>query len=705
MPVVGRSACPYDCPDACGLLVEVEAGRAVSVRGDPEHPWSRGTLCSKMTRYEASVHSPSRLAHPLLRDGPKGSGSFRRAGWDEALATVTDRWRRIITLHGPEAILPYSYAGTMGLVQRNAGHAFFHALGASRLDRTICSTTQGAGWKAVMGDTLAPDPEEAAESDLVVLWGIDAVATNLHFVARARAARARGGRIVLVDTYRTPTAAIADELLLVHPGSDGALALGVLHVLARDGLVDRTFLDAHVQGWDELAAEVLPEWTPERTAAATGCPPEQVVAFARALGAARAPFLRIGTGLSRYANGAMTVRTITCIPAALGAWSRRGGGALCSTGSGQAFDLSVLTREDLQPRPTRLVNMNQLGHALTALEGPRVYALCVYSSNPAVVAPDQNAVLAGLAREDLFTVVHERFLTDTARFADVVLPATTSLEHADLYRSYGQYNVQRARALLPPQGEARSNWDVFRELAARMGLGDPLFQRSADDLIDLLLSRPAPLREGLDRSALDEGRAVPLRLPPGAKTRFRTPSGRIEIRNPRLPDPLPRFRATHVDRDAARRRDGPPLPLRLMTAPQLHGLNSTFVQEREELRARAGPMALLASPEDADARGLADGQLVEAWNERGAAAFTLRVTRGVPPGVVVAPGLRRLADAPRGVGVNALTSQRLSDEGAGSTFYDNAVELRPAPHPYPLPAGRSPSPPAQPGGRAGEGAP
>jgi anaerobic selenocysteine-containing dehydrogenase len=322
--------------------------------------------------------------------------------------------------------------------------------------------------------------------------------------------------------------------------------------------------------------------------------------------------------------------------------------------------------------------MNQLGHALTALDGPRVHALYVYSSNPAVVAPDQNAVLAGLAREDLFTAVHERFLTDTACFADVVLPATTSLEHADLYRSYGQYNIQRTRPLIPPCGEARSNWDVFRSLGQAMGVTDPLFRKSADELVDLLLSRPAPLRDGIDTAALGAGLAVPLRLPAGAKTRFRTPSGKIEILNPRLADPLPRFRSTHVDREARAPGARPPLPLRLMTAPQLYGLNSTFMQERDELRARAGPMALLASPQDAGARGLSDGQLVEAWNERGAVAFTLRITDAVPRGVVVAPGVRRLADAPGRGGVNVLTSQRLSDEGAGSTFYDNAVDLRPA---------------------------
>ncbi len=673
---VARSTCPYDCPDACGLLVEIEGDRAISVRGDPDHPWSRGSLCPKMTRYPETVHAPGRLTTPLLRDGPKGAGAFRPTTWEHAIALVADRWRSIVATHGAEAILPYSYAGTMGLVQRNAGHAFFHALGASRLDRTICAPAKDAGWKAIMGDTIAPDPEEAARSDLVVLWGIDALVTNLHFVARVRAARRQGGKVLLVETYATPTARVADRVFLVRPGSDGALAMGLMHLLVRDGAVDRAFVEAHVQGLDELARDVLPAWTPARTAAATGLPEADLRDLAGALAAARAPFFRLGSGMSRYANGAMTVRTILCLPALLGAWARAGGGALCSTSSAQAFDLSVITREDLQPRPTRLVNMNRLGEALGPAMGPPVRSLFVYASNPAAVAPDQNSVLAGLAREDLFTVVHERFLTDTARYADVVLPATTSLEHADLYRAYGHYAIQRNAAALPPVGQSRSNWDVFRALARAMELSDPVFTLDADQLIDRLLARPAPMREGVDDGALAEGRAVGLRLPDGAKARFRTPSGRIEIRNPRLRHPLPCVLPTYVDGEAGALPSARRFPLRLMTAPSMHGLNSTFLQERDDLRARAGPMSLAMSPVDAAARGLSHGEVVEAWNELGEVLFTLEVTPAVPAGVVVAPGVRRLDDAPGKRNVNALTHQRLTDDGAGSTFYDAAVDVR-----------------------------
>jgi anaerobic selenocysteine-containing dehydrogenase len=670
MPTIHRSACPYDCPDCCGLLVEVEGGRATAVRGDPEHPWSSGTLCSKMTRYERTVHGPSRLGAPLLRDGPKGSGKFRPTTWGEAIALIAARWKALVAEHGAECILPYSYAGTMGLVQRNAGHAFFHALGASRLDRTICTPAKNAAWNAVMGDTLGMDPQEATSSDLIVLWGLDAVATHIHFVPRVKAARARGARVILIETYATPTASIADEVLLVRPGSDGALALGVMHVIARDGLVDHAFVEAHVQGYQELARQVLPEWTPERTAAETGLTAAQVEALGRAIGRARAPHLRVGNGLSRHGNGSMNLRAIACIPALTGAWQRPGGGALFDSGASKAFDTSVVKREDLEVRPTRLVNMNRLGHALGELSGPRVMSLYVYNSNPAAVAPDQNQVLHGLRREDLFTVVHERFLTDTALHADVVLPATTSLESSDLFCSYGQYVIQRTRPVVAPLGEAKPNWDVFQILAGAMGLEDPFFQLSADDLIERLLAPPSPLREGIDRAALDAGRPVALALPADAKRRFRTPSGKIEILNPGLAHPLPVVLPTHAAQSE--------LPLRLMTAPSLWGLNSSFLQERPDLQAKAGPMALRMSPADAEARGLSHGDEVEAWNELGTVVFALEVTDDVPPGVVVAPGVRRLEDARGGRTVNALTSQRLTDQGGGSTFYDTAVDVRAA---------------------------
>ena len=665
MTTLLRSVCPFDCPDACGLLVEVEDGRARRVRGDPEHPYSRGTLCPKMNGYERTVHSPDRLLHPLVRTGPKGAGAFRRASWDEALTLVAERLAEVARRDGAEAILPYSYAGSMGLVQRNAGMPFFHRLGASRLERTICTPAQGAGWRAVMGDTPGPSPDGVERSDLVVLWGIHAVATSLHFAERAKAARRRGARVLLVETWENETSRLADRTYVVRPGSDGALALGLVHVLARDGLADETFLAAETAGWPELRARVLAENGPERTAAATGLPAAEIEALARALAAARAPFIRIGGGPSRHANGAMTVRSIVALAAVLGAYGRDGGGCLAGTGSAQAFDLSPLTREDLQPGPTRIVNMNRLGSALADLRDPPVKAMFVWCSNPAAVAPDQNAVLRGLAREDLFLVVHERFLTDTARFADVVLPATASLEHADLYRSYGQYCVQRARPVVTSPGEARSNWELFGALARALGFEEPLFRMTADEVIDLLLAQPSPWRPDGFAARLADGRAVELVPPPGP--RWRTPSGKIELANPALPERLPRHLPARSD------AGGP--PLRLVTGPAIHTLNSSFM-ERPELRERNGGMNLKLAPAEAAARNLADGDRVVAWNELGEVVFVLRVDDRVPAGVAVAEGVWWTAHAPGGRNVNALTAQLLTDAGAGSTFYDNRIDVR-----------------------------
>lgn len=668
MPIeIKRSVCPYDCPDTCGLIVEVEDGRAVRVTGDPEHPYTRGSLCPKMLHYERTVHSPRRLTTPLVRTGAKGEGKFRPVSWDEAIATISERWRGIIAGYGAEAILPYSYAGTMGLVQRNSGHPFFHRLGASRLDRTICSPAKDAGWKAVMGDTPACHPDEVIQSDLVILWGINAAATSIHFLRAVHEAKRKGAAVWLIDTYETPTAASADRLFLVRPGSDGALALGLMHVLAREGVVDREFIAAHVQGFEELKARVLPDYTPERVSELTGLSPEVIEEMARGYGSATAPFIRLGSGLSRYGNGAMTVRAIACLPALVGAYGKEGGGCFPGTSTGGAFAIREVLREDFMARPTRIVNMNRLGHALLELDGPPVMGLYVYHSNPAAVTPDQNAVLAGLARDDLFTVVHERFMTDTARFADIVLPATSSLEQSDLYRAYGTYCIQRAKAAIPPVGESKPNWEVFSLLARAMGFDEPFFRQGADDLIDRLLSLPAPLREGADLSPFSEGKAAELPLPPEACRQFRTPSGRIEILNPREKEPLPRWLPTHGE--------GDPYPFRLMTAPTLFALNASFY-EQDELRERQRGMLLLMNPADAGERGIGDGERVVAWNDLGEAVFFARVTPMVPAGVVVAEGVWWLEFAPGSRSVNALTSQRLTDQGGGSTFYDNRVDVR-----------------------------
>ncbi len=664
-----RSVCPYDCPDTCGLLVHVENGQAVKVLGDPKHHFTRGTLCPKMVHYERTVHSPLRLTRPLLRNGSKGSGQFRPVDWDEAVDYIVSNWRRIIDRHGAEAILPFSYAGTMGILQRNAGHPFFHRLGASRLERTICSPAKDYGWKTVMGNTLTSHPDEVFHSDLIILWGINAVATNIHFLHGVKKAKQQGAAVWLIDTYETPTAKIADKVFLTRPGSDGALALGIMHVLAGEGLVDRGFIDKYVRGFSELSTEILPCYTPQAVSAITGLPASTIETMAREYAAARAPFIRLGSGLSRYGNGAMTVRTITCLPALVGAWSKPGGGLLASIATGSALDTAAVTREDFMAKPTRIINMNQLGDALTTAANPPIMSLYVYHSNPAAVVPDQNAVLTGLSREDLFTVVHERFMTDTAQYADVVLPATTSLEHSDIYRSYGHYGVQRAYPVIPPVGEAKSNWEVFSLLAKALGFKEPFFRQTADRLIDQLLAKPAPWLASTDITRLKAGEVIELPLPYGYKMHFKTPSGKIEIYNPADNEPLPKYLAPH----------GGDAPYWLMTATTPIMLNSSFNERDDLVGDKANTcMTLQMNPADAVAKNLFDGQHVVAFNCRGEATFILHVTPRVPTGVVIAEGIWWLNKAPGNRSVNVLTSQRLTDKAAGSTFYDTKVDVRAA---------------------------
>ncbi len=662
---VSRSVCPYDCPDTCGLIVEVEHDHVLKVGGDPDHPYTRGFLCSKMQHYELTVHSPRRLTTPLLRIGKKGEGSFEPFSWDDAISMIADRWKNILATYGAEAVLPYSYAGTMGLIQRNCGHPFFYRLGASRLDRTICSPAKSAGWRAVMGDTPTVDPDEVLQSDLIILWGINAAVTNIHFMQRVREAQKLGAQLWVIDTYSTLTAKGADRVILVRPGSDGALALGLMHILQRDALIDREFINKHVEGYDELAAKILPEYSPSAVSHLTGISPEVIEEMAIAYGKASRPFIRLGSGLSRYGNGAMTVRTIACLPAVIGAYGKKGAGCFPDSSTGGAFTMNEVTREDFITTPTRAVNMNCLGKALAELDDPPVKSLYVYHSNPAAITPDQNAVIRGLLREDLFTVVHERFMTDTARYADIVLPATSSLEHSDIYRAYGTCCIQRTRAVIPPVGESRSNFELFSQLAEAMGFQEPFFRQSADDLIDHLLAIPSQLREGIDTGRLDELKAVQLTI--DREDGFKTPSGKIEIFNPAEPEPFPRYLPTHEESGG--------YPLYLMTAPNFHALNASFY-ERDDLRKKQNCMQLRMNPEDAAVRSLGNGEKVTAFNDLGEVVFYLEISPDIPCGVVVAEGVWWSEFAPGKSTVNALVSQRLTDRGGGSTFYDNRVDVR-----------------------------
>ncbi|AFQ42831.1 molybdopterin-dependent oxidoreductase [Desulfosporosinus meridiei] len=660
-----RSVCPFDCPDACGLLVEVIDGKAVKVKGDPEHPFTKGTLCPKMNHYERTVHSPQRLKQPLLRIGEKGAGNFKPISWAEGIQYIVDRWKGIISNYGAEAILPYSYAGTMGVVQRNCGEAFFHKLGASRLARTICSSAKGYGWSSVMGNTLAPHPDEVKKSDFILLWGTNALATNIHLLQNVKEAKKRGAVVWLIDTYENPTAQIVDKVVLVKPGRDGALALGLMHILVREGWIDLPFVTKHVQGFEQLQSQILPDYTPDKVSQITGIDVKLLEELALHYAKAKGPFITLGSGLCRYGNGAMTVRAITCLPALVGAWGKPGGGLLASISTGPAFVTSKVTREDFLSEQPRIVNMNQLGQALTELSEPPIMSMYVFHSNPAVVAPDQTKIIKGLSRENLFTVVHERFMTDTARYADIILPATSSLEHSDIYRAYGHYGIQRATGIIPPVGEAKSNWEVFQLLAQAMGYKESFFAQSADDLINQLLDPPTPWLEGVDFVNLQAGRPVELSLPQDYKTTYLTPSGKIEIYSSVEAEPLPRYFDPYED-DA---------PFYLMSAPSLYSLNSSF-NERPDLLQKKEEAYLQMNPKDAEDKKLQDGQKVIAYNDRGEVVFILKLAPTVPQGVLVTEGLFSKEKMQGAYSVNALTSQRLTDRAEGSTLYDVKVDVR-----------------------------
>jgi anaerobic selenocysteine-containing dehydrogenase len=566
-----RSVCPHDCPSACSLEVTTAGGRIIAVTGDAGHPFTRGVICGKVRAYAERVHSPLRLTQPLRRVGPKGAGRFEPVGWEAAIDEIAARWRAIAAAHGAEAILPFSYAGSMGQVQYYAGHPLFHALGASRLDRTICVATAYAGWRATVGAVTGNDSEQMVGADLVVLWGINAAYSTVNVMTLVKEARARGAYVVTLDPYRTPTARQADEHLMLRPGTDGALALAVMHVLVAEGRVDHAYLARATVGFDRLAEHVR-AWSPARVAAITGLSEAAIVGFARRYGATRRSFIRVGIGLSRHDNGGMTCRTLACLPALTGAYADPHGGALLSSGGAANFDFGVVERPDLLAgRAPRVVNMIQLGRVLTdPTLAPPVKALYVYSSNPAAVCPNQALVLRGLAREDLFTVVHEQVMTDTAHYADLVLPATTSMEHEDLYRSYGQFYLQLAAPVLPPPGEARSNWEVCGMLARALGVAEAHYAGRADLRV--------PGRRGRDgggdhlRAAAGRGLGAAEPAAPVPAVRGRRADGLGQGRALlRAPGRARAAAAAHVDaarRGARRRRPAGALPAAVHRAAQ-----------------------------------------------------------------------------------------------------------------------------------------
>ncbi|MCB2185554.1 MAG: molybdopterin oxidoreductase family protein [Deltaproteobacteria bacterium] len=665
------SVCAKDCPDTCGLLCQVEDGRITKVKGDPAHPFTRGFICQKAGYFPQHVHHPERVLTPLARTGPKGEGRFRPVSWDEALALVAAKFQEVAAAHGPEAILPYHYAGHMGLIQRNAGEAFFHKLGASRLLPTICGPAASAGFAATLGPGPSTDIEAAAESDFILIWGSNTLTTNVHAWPFFKKARDQGARLVVIDPYANRTAKQADLHLRPRPGTDAALALGLMQVLITEGLVDRAYVDQHALGYAELAARAA-EYPPARAAELTGVPAADIVSLARAYGQARAPYLRTGWGPARQLRGAMALRTIACLPALVGAFTKPGGGITRTVGGAPA-DLSRLTRPDLCPPGTRVVNMVELGDALTRLDDPPVKLLYNYMSNPAAVAPQAARVRQGLAREDLFTVSSELFLTDTALWADLILPSACFLEVTDLYRSYGHNYLRLARPVIPPVGQCRSNLAVFQELARRLGYTEEVFHLDEEELIRGFLAAEHPFLAGVDHAALGRGEAVRLNIPANPYAAgFNTPSGKVEFFSAawqaRGQDPLPAGEPWRDPEGAGK------YPLELITPPHHLFLNSAF-GEIAALRELAGPPKVLINPHDAATRGLGQGDLVRVFNDRGECRLYAELTTDTPAGLLVAEGIHWPRFMPGGQGINQLTSQRLTDQGETCAFHCSLVEV------------------------------
>jgi anaerobic selenocysteine-containing dehydrogenase len=680
MHEIQRSVCPHDCPSQCALVVTVNDGRVTDVGGDPAHPFTRGVVCGKVHDYAERLYAPTRVLTPLRRIGAKGEGRFEPIGWDAAIDEIARQWRGVIAQWGGEAILPFSYGGTLGLLQYWAGHPLFHALGASQLDRTICIATAYAGWTATLGTVAGSDAEQMVDSDLVVLWGINASYTHINLMSLVKRARQRGAFIVCIDPYRTQTAKTADLYLQPRPGTDGALALGVMHVLIVEGLVDHEYVHRATLGYGPLAQHVK-QYDPERVAAITGLTPEAIVGFARRYGATKASFLRVGIGLSRHDNGGGTCRAIACLPALTGAYAHPSGGALLSSTRSFGLDLAALERRDLMPTPQpRTINMIRLGHALTDPGmSPPVKALYVYNSNPASVVPNQELVLRGLAREDLFTVVHEQHLTDTTDYADIVLPATTSMEHVDLYKSFGHLYVQLAEPVIAPVRESRSNWQVVRVLARAMGLSDPHFSKDEPALVREVLASGDPSVAGITYERLREERSVRLNvgrpyLPfaDGAPTR----SGKVEFVSewmareglPALPTWVPLVEGP--ENEALARR----FPLQCIVPPNRFFLNSSFSQSDLLRRRQRGPSVFL-HPEDAWPRGIADGDAVVVRGARGEARFTATLTDDTRPGLAVIEGIWWSKHQAGGRGVNVITDDRLADMGRGPALHSNLVQV------------------------------
>jgi anaerobic selenocysteine-containing dehydrogenase len=680
METIVRAACPHDCPDTCAMLVTVKDGVAVKVQGDPLHPFTDGSLCTKVAHYAERTYSPDRLRYPLKRVGPKGKGEFKRISWDEALDEIAARLKALAAV-SPESILPLSYAGTMGMLQYSSmDRRFFHKLGASQLERTLCSSAGKAGIKATLGGSYGMDPEHYQDSKLIVIWGSNPITSNLHFWSRAQEAKRRGAKLVAIDPYRSLTAEKCSQHIALLPGTDGALALGMMHVLVAEGLIDGDYVSKYTLGYEELKERVR-QHSPEWAAETCGITVEEVVLLARDYGTIKPAAIRLNYGMQRHAGGGIAARTIACLPALTGAWRDPAGGILLTTADNYHFDHAKLERPDLMPakRP-RVINHSKLGDALTATASP-VRAVVVYNNNPVAVCPDSSKVIAGFSREDLFCVVMDSFLTDTADYADIVLPATTQLEHTDIHKSYGHLYVLANNPAIAPVGESLPNAEVFRRLAARMGFEEDCFRDSDDDLARQAIGSGHANLAGMDWESLKRDGwkrlALPKKFAPFARGGFHTPSGKCEFYSESLKaqgiDPLPFFNppAELPSSNPALARK---YPLSFLSPPVRNFLNSSFAN-LPRFRDAEGEPSLELHSDDARQRGIADGDTVRVFNDRGSYTLVARVNDKPRRGVVVAPSVWWKKFSRDRRNANDLTSQRTADLGGAATFYDCLVEV------------------------------
>jgi molybdopterin guanine dinucleotide-containing S/N-oxide reductase-like protein len=717
MKRVVHAACPHDCPDACGVLITIEDGRATRIQGDPEHPVTRGFLCAKVAKYLDRVYSPDRVLYPMQRVGPKGpcgSGSparevFKRISWDQALDEITRRFRGIVTEFGPESILPYSYGGTLGALNgASMDRRFFHRLGASQLERSICSTAGEEGLKSVIGIKLGTEPEQFAHSRYIIAWGSNINGNNVHLWPFIEEARRKGAKLVVIDPYRTRTAKLADWCLPINPGTDAALALGLMHVIINENLFDGDYVSRYTVGFEDLKARAQ-QYPPETVAHWTGISADDIRKLAREYATERPSVIRVNYGIQRSERGGMSMRAVTMLPCLTGSWKEIGGGLQLSLSGSyglnkQALEMPELMRKALG-RPARIVNMVQLGSVLnSATMSPPIQALFVYNSNPAAVCPNHNEVVRGLMRPDLFTVVHEQFFTDTTDYADIVLPATTFFEHKDLQTAYGHYYLQVSNQAMDPLGECKSNVEMFRALAERTGFEDDCFRESVDSMIDRSLDSPNPMLKGITRDRLESEHRIRLNFEnstnhegtdafvrpagrrsaqnaapflPFAEGKFPTPSGKAEFYSETLKrqglDPVVAFTPPDESRHGSKSKAAG-FPLELLARKPDNHLNTSFanVPSVREMEPWIGDLEMHST--DAEARGVHHGDRVRIFNSRGEILLQARVDGSVPLGVVAAR-LDWARFSPGGRNINVLTSEKLTDMGNAATFYSVSVEV------------------------------